>query len=180
MGVYIALLRGVNVGGHNKIKMAELRRELAAIGLTQVQTYIQSGNILFTSDDSSSNIRQQVKDCIHHKFGVDAAVVLRTAEEWAQILQDCPYRDQPLAVGETIYVALFSEPPSSAALEQWEGVAPDKDECVVHGREVYLLLRQSIVDSKRAQGLQKLCREVTTRNWNTMQKLGAMASEAED
>jgi uncharacterized protein (DUF1697 family) len=77
MTIYIALIRGINVGGKNKVPMAELKRALEAISLGKVQTYIQSGNVLFESADEAESLRQRIEGEIHKVFGIAATVVLR-------------------------------------------------------------------------------------------------------
>ncbi|MCK0129900.1 DUF1697 domain-containing protein [Flavobacteriaceae bacterium F08102] len=88
---YIALLRGINVGGHKKIKMAELRQALESSGLTNVQTYIQSGNITLQSEVSPTSLEAHIKKIIHTRFFFEVPVVIRTAEEWRHIVQKVPY-----------------------------------------------------------------------------------------
>ncbi|HWT27454.1 MAG TPA: DUF1697 domain-containing protein, partial [Mobilitalea sp.] len=78
MTIYIALLRGINVGGKNMIKMAELKRVLEALGLIDVQTYIQSGNLLFRSEEDEKSLSEKLQDEIKTAFGVSIPVILRT------------------------------------------------------------------------------------------------------
>src|SRR3954453_19881462 len=91
MTIYIALLRGINVGKHHRIKMADLKSLLETMGLTKVKTYIQSGNVLFEAKDEAEQLSQRLEDEISKTFGFPVPVILRTAEEYEQIIRDCPY-----------------------------------------------------------------------------------------
>ncbi|WP_028401668.1 DUF1697 domain-containing protein [Ectobacillus panaciterrae] len=175
MAIYIALLRGINVSGHNKIKMAELKRTLETMGLSRVQTYIQSGNVLFESGEDPSSLRLRIEDGIRTAFGISITVVLRTAKELEQIIADCPYADVSLAEGESVHVSVLTEEPPQKVVDLLSGSERDNDEYHIRGREIYFLFRQSILDSKLAKNLQKLGNTVTTRNWNTINKLAALA-----
>ncbi|MET3287586.1 UNVERIFIED_CONTAM: uncharacterized protein (DUF1697 family) [Brevibacillus sp. OAP136] len=180
MTTYIALLRGINVSGHNKIKMAELKRTMEGLGLLQVQTYIQSGNVLFRSQENPQFLREQIEGSIKEAFGFSITVVLRTAEELERIIADCPYADIPLAEGETIHVTSLTGPPSQKAVDILANSEREQDEYQIHGSEIYFLFRQRILDSKLAKSMQKLGDQVTTRNWNTINKLSAMAKAMEE
>ncbi|MFB6366107.1 DUF1697 domain-containing protein [Paenibacillus elgii] len=175
MTIYIALLRGINVGGHNKIKMAELKRTLETMGLHRVQTYIQSGNVLFESEESPETLRLRIEEEIRAVFGISITVVLRMAEELERIIADCPYAAISLAEGESIHISLLTEAPPQKVVDLLSASERDNDEYYIHGREIYFLFRQSILDSRLAKHLNKLGDMVTTRNWNTMNKLAALA-----
>ncbi|MFD3449974.1 DUF1697 domain-containing protein [Microbacteriaceae bacterium 4G12] len=174
MGIYIALLRGINVSKHNRIKMAELKHTLEMMGLSRVQTYIQSGNVLFESAEDIDSLRLQIEGEIKTTFGFSITVVLRTAEEFKEIITNCPYTSVPLAEGESIHVSILTEEPQKKVIELLSESERDNDEYYIHGREIYFLFRQSILDSKLAQNFQKLGNSATTRNWNTIMKLAAL------
>jgi uncharacterized protein (DUF1697 family) len=174
MTIYIALLRGINVSGHNKIKMAELKRTLETMGLSCVQTYIQSGNVLFESGENPEQLRLQIEDGIRADFGISITVVLRTAEELERIIADCPYADVCLAEGESVHVSVLTDTPPQKVIDLLTGSERDNDECYIQGRVIYFLFRQSILDSKLAKNMQKLGNTATTRNWNTINKLAAL------
>lgn len=76
---YVALLRGINVGGHNKIKMADLREALKPLGLQNIRTYIQSGNILFESTESEEVLQKIIHETIQINFDITSTVIIRTA-----------------------------------------------------------------------------------------------------
>jgi uncharacterized protein (DUF1697 family) len=177
MTIYIALIRGINVGGKNKVPMAELKRALEAIGLGKVQTYIQSGNVLFESADEAESLRQRIEGEIHKVFGIAATVVLRTAEQLKRIIANCPYSASSLLEGESIQVSVLTEAPSQKAMDILSAHGTDIDEYHIHGEEIYFLFRQSVLDSKLAKNLQRLGGSVTSRNWKTLVKLDTLVQE---
>ncbi|MFL6559623.1 MAG: DUF1697 domain-containing protein, partial [Bacillus sp. (in: firmicutes)] len=112
MTIYIALLRGINVGKNNRIKMADLKSLLETMGLENVKTYIQSGNVLFEAKDEAPQLSQRLEDEIGKTFGFPVPVILRTAEEYEQIIRDCPYSMESLKEGESIQLAFLADEPT--------------------------------------------------------------------
>ncbi|WP_135556925.1 DUF1697 domain-containing protein [Paenibacillus cymbidii] len=176
MAVFIALLRGINVGGNNKISMAELKRVLLAAGFERVQTYIQSGNVLFESDKDAESLRSQFQAEVKSAFGIACSVLLRTHEEWKQIIAACPYDPIELQEKWTIQLTLLDEQLPQAKRDMLQAVNPGPDEYCVDDRRIYFLFRQSMLDTNYAPCLQKLGTGSTTRNWNTVRKLNDMAT----
>ena len=182
MTIYIALLRGINVGGKNMIKMAELKKMFETMGLCRVQTYIQSGNVLFESNEEEEPLRQRIEDQIEAVFGFSLTVMLRTAEALNRIVADCPFSEQAIseaeasAVGESLFVSLLLEEPSREGIERLNKYKSENEEYRMEGREVYLLFHHSIRNSKLVNNLQKLDVPSTIRNWKTMNKLVALAN----
>lgn len=179
MTVYIAFLRGINVGGHKIIKMAELRVLLETMGLTHVQTYIQSGNILFKSEEQSDQLIKTIENKLMTTFDFSVPVILRTSTELYKIIADCPFSVDNLAEGESIHLSLLAERPSKEAVNQLFQFQSDQDEFHIEGTEIYLYLRQSIRNSKLAVRLQKLDVHSTLRNWKTVRKLEELAKAME-
>lgn len=177
MTIYIALLRGINVGKNNRIKMADLKNLLEKIGLEKVKTYIQSGNVLFEASDDSARLSQRLEEEISKTFGFPVPVILRTAEEYEQIIRNCPYSMESLKEGESIQLAFLADEPSQEKIDNLRSFKSEQDECFIYGKEVYLYLRQSILDSKLAAQLPKLEVPATLRNWKTVIKLSTMIEE---
>jgi uncharacterized protein (DUF1697 family) len=182
MTVYVALLRGVNVGAKNRIKMADLQRALEACGLGKVETYIQSGNIIFESNESEEAIRLKIEDTIKQSFGLTISTVLRSAEELSQLIQNCPFTEKEIreaeaanTEGESLYVALLQKAPPKEKTETLNRYITPDDAYQIRNRDIYLLLKHSIRNSKLAGALDKLGVQVTVRNWNTIQKLAELA-----
>ncbi|MGG6312302.1 DUF1697 domain-containing protein [Paenibacillus macerans] len=185
MTIRIALLRGINVGGKNIVKMAELKRSLTDHGFKEVQTYIQSGNILFDSDEREGELRLRMEQLIRQDFGLDVPVVLRTAAELRAAAAGCPFTAEEIsaaeatAAGESLYVAFLSDKPSTEALARFAAYANDKEQFHAAGREVFLLFMDSVRNSKLAANLQKLDASATVRNWKTVNKLISLAEGLE-
>lgn len=181
MVVHIALLRGINVGGNNIIKMAELKALFAQIGLPEAKTYIQSGNVLFKSSDNEDQLIQKIQMGIEDAFGFKISVIVRTANELDQILANCPFSEEQIAeakkasAGERLYVSLLGEAPNPEKATQLEMYADSNNQFYISGREVYLLFSDGISQSKLANKLQLLDLPMTVRNWNTLGKLSDLA-----
>lgn len=185
MAIYIALLRGINVGGHRKIKMTELKQTLEAIGLSRVQTYIQSGNVLFESTEEEGPLRKRIEQGIEDAFGFPVDVVLRTSAELRRTAASYPFSPEEIAEAEassqteSLYVAFLPEEPSPEARERLERACEGGDRFHIDGREIYLLFRNSVRNSKLSGSLQRLGTSATVRNGKTVGKLVALADAME-
>lgn len=175
MTIYLALLRGINVGGHKKIKMADLKQTLESIGLSRVQTYIQSGNVLFESEEETARLQTKIEEEIYRVFGFQVPVMLRTSAELQRVLDHCPYSPDSLAEGDSIHVSFLTAAPTPEEIEKLPDLSDETDEYLLQGREIYYLFHQKMPDSKLPIKLQKLGAPVTVRNWNTVTKLAALA-----
>jgi uncharacterized protein (DUF1697 family) len=181
MTTYIALLRGINVGGKNIIKMAELKKVFEAIGLYEVQTFIQSGNVLFKSSEDEETLRAKIAHEITAAFGLSVTVTIRTAAELEQIILNCPFTQEEIFAAESssdaecFYAAFLSQIPSQEKADSLKTYKSENDEYRIIGREVFLLFRNSIRNSKLANNLQKLDASATVRNWKTISKLCELA-----
>ncbi|HEY2421461.1 MAG TPA: DUF1697 domain-containing protein [Neobacillus sp.] len=179
MTIYVALLRGINVGGHNMIKMTELKQVLESMGFAKVKTYIQSGNVIFESKEEARTLSQQMEEVIKREFGFLVPVVLRTGEELEQIIKNCPFSTDSLLEGESVQVAFLTNIPSQEGIERLSAFNSERDEYQINGENVYLFFRQSIRNSKLAKQLPKLGVPATVRNWKTVIKLATIAQELE-
>ena len=173
---YIALLRGINVGGQKPIKMTELKRLFEVQGFGRVQTYIQSGNVVFTADRAEEPLRRQLEREIAAAFGFPVIVALRTADELERLIAQCPFAVDALRDEESLYVSLLAAAPAQAGIDRLLARGSDVDELRLVGREVYLLLRQSIrltlftnAFLERTLGV-----PATARNWRTISKLAEL------
>jgi uncharacterized protein (DUF1697 family) len=176
--IYLALLRGINVSGHHMIKMAELKRMFEEMGFGGVQTYINSGNVLFESEDGEEPLQARIEQEIQRVFGFAISVILRTAEEWERIVATCPFSMETLTEGQSIHLTLLRSAPTQDELDRLPHVDQQNDQCLIDGREIYFLYRQSILDSKLTKKFSKLVPQ-TARNWKTVMKLAAMAKAME-
>ncbi len=177
---YVGLLRGVNVGGKNKINMSELRDALSNEGFQHVKTYIQSGNVLFQSEDAESLLRKKMEEIIRKRFKLKVPIVLRTAVEWKILIENCPFHDEQIskaqetAIGESLYVAMVGEPLLADDEKKLLTYASETEECEIRGREIYLLFHESIRNSKLAAFITRSNEYATVRNWKTINKMNSL------
>lgn len=181
---YLALLRGINVGTANRIRMDALKRLFEEAGFVRVETYIQSGNVLFSSGMPEEETRGAIEGALLTGAQIKTRAVLRSANELHLLVERCPFSVSEMedaqrmnAETESCYVCLLPHAPSADALAKLSAVAQGSDRYAVIGRDVYLLLTQSIRTSKLALRLQSILPDATVRNWNTMTKLSEMLAE---
>jgi len=170
MKTWVILLRGVMPTGRNKVPMAPLRVALEAAGLKDVQSYIQSGNVIARSRLGQSKIEQLVHDQIAENFGGDIAVIARTAAQYRAILDGCPF--QRAETARRYYTILGSEPEAAKASEFRKGAyAPD--DIRLAGDVIYTLCATKYSDLKINNNVieRRLGVAATTRNYNTTAKL---------
>lgn len=174
---YIVLLRGINVGGHNKVPMAELRSALTEAGFADVATYIQSGNIVVTADNGvgEAGIVTSVEKLMTDAFGLDIPVVARDAEEWAAVVADNPFPDR-VDEPKLLHVYFCDSAPSVEDLKKMDDPRFDQDELQTVGRHVYVFYANGAARSKLTTNeLEKrLGVTATGRNWSTVNKLHNM------
>ena len=170
---FVAILRGINVGGNRKILMLDLKALFTSLGFLDVKTYIQSGNVGFASDVKVeiSVMEQRIEDAILQEFGFDVPVLVRTAEEIKQIEKQNPFLDQ--ADEEQLHVTFLGSAVSENQIEnlKLELYLPDK--CVIIGKEAYIFCSGKYSDSKLTNKFfeSKLKMTATTRNWKTVKQL---------
>ena len=177
MPIYIAMLRGINVGGHNRIKMDQLRTSLEALGLQQVKTYIQSGNAVFKSATiSPAALARKIEKQIVGQFGFAVSVISRTADEIKKTIANNPFLNNSSINREKLHVAFLSEAPAPLALKKLTELtlAPDQSRCL--GKEVYFYFPNGVSGSSLwKHPLDRvLSVEATTRNWKTVNTLHQM------
>lgn len=174
MKTYIALLRGINVSGHKKIKMADLKAMLVNIGFEDVVTYIQSGNVIFKSDKKNiAGLEEEIKKCIADTFGFDVPVLIKTKIEIAAILQESPYtKTEDLEANRIYYVLLHDQPELEYIANLTQEDYPN--ELFSIGKNcVYLNCINGAGKAKLTNNIieRKLKVSATTRNHRTMLKL---------
>ena len=116
MGRHVALLRAVNVGGR-KLPMAELRALVAEIGWTDAETYIQSGNLLFSADGDREALESRLEQAIAERFGMDVPAIVRSAAEWARYPESNPFAEAAEAEPNRLMLLLSKRPPADGAEE---------------------------------------------------------------
>ena len=165
--VYIVLLRGINVSGKNKLPMAELRTLLTSLGFQNVQTYIQSGNIILESDKSKTETCQIIKQGIKDKFGYDLPVIARTKKEWKKAIDNYPFSIE----NEKIVAFTFLD--KIPDVKEIEVTSIKEDKYKIFDDVVYLHCPSTFASTKLSNNLfeRKLKVTATTRNLRTTIKL---------
>ncbi|MGN5652044.1 DUF1697 domain-containing protein [Bacillus sp. Brlt_9] len=171
MTIYIALLRGINVGGHKIIKMSDLKQMFELIELKQVKTYIQSGNIVFESEKDIDFLNKRIQSEIQNVFSFDVPVMLRTNEEFINMIKRCPYEADSLLEGESIHVAFLANELSEIEKNQLLMQKNETEDCYIDEKVVFLFFKSSIRNSKLMNQFQKLHIPATVRNWRIVNKL---------
>ncbi len=176
MEIKIAILRGINVGGRRKILMAELKQVCLALGLTDVITYIQSGNIIFKTDYSNQEVEQNLEKSILDIFNLDVPVIVRSRTEFLQAIENNPF-NIPDADVNALHLTFLKENPSAAQLEGMAQVEVAADEFHIQGKDVFIRCAGKYHQTKLTNGLfeKKLKVGATTRNWKTVLKLKELA-----
>ncbi|MCV6629173.1 MAG: DUF1697 domain-containing protein [Flavobacteriaceae bacterium] len=167
---YIVFLRGVNVGGKNKLKMVELRSTLETAGFEGVQTYIQSGNILLKSAFDAVILQQKMEALLESSFGIQASVLVRTPKELGSILEALPF---DLKHQKQLYFVLFKETVAEKQLRALENIEFSGEHFQLAGKTMYMWYENGAGKAKLTNNFwERLLRqEATTRNYNTMKKL---------
>jgi uncharacterized protein (DUF1697 family) len=169
MARQIALLRGVNVGGNKRVEMAKLRSVVEELGYTDVRTYVNSGNVVYTGPKRSA---KHLERALAEAFGFAVPVVLRTRDELAAVVEANPLRE--VATEPAKYLVVFCAEKPIVTLDPQEF---EPERFVVRGREVYLWLPNGIGRSELAKVLanKPIGTNSTGRNWRTIEKLLALA-----
>ncbi len=172
---YVALLRGINVGGH-RVSMADLRGHFEENGFTNVETFIASGNVIFDAavNANSAALEQRIERMLHNALGYDVSTFLRTATELAAVATHAPFSKQDsAAAGHRIHVGFLRAPHTSAFARELLALTTTYDAFAVNGREMYWLTRGNFSDSQVpwVKFEKRLTLDVTMRNLNTVQKL---------
>jgi uncharacterized protein (DUF1697 family) len=174
MASMIALLRGVNVGGRSSLSMADLRAAAESCGFEHVRTYIQSGNLLFSSRASARRAAGQLRRAIAAGTGVDPEVVVLTRDELAAVVDRNPFLRRGADPAHLHVVFLDG----NASLGPLDVAAYAPEEAVADERQIYLFLPDGIGRSKLAADLSRGAgRAGTARSWRTVTKLLALAGE---
>lgn len=172
---YIALLRGINVGGQKKIKMLDLRVMCEKMGLEQVKTYIQSGNIIFESaNEDASKIATELKDQIQETFGFEVPVMVMKQAYLEKVISENPFLNKDASLDQKLlHVTFLAAVPSEDLVKAIKEKDYGSDQFEVIGKRVYLYFPNGYGRTKLTNNIfeKKLKVAATTRNWRTVGKL---------
>jgi uncharacterized protein (DUF1697 family) len=173
----VALLRGINLGSKNRVSMSHLRDLVGGLGYGDVETLVQSGNVVFSDDDPADVAAGRIEKALRKETGLDVGVIGRSAAELAAVVQQSPYAaalDDP-RYHHVVFLDRAPDAGLAAAIDR-ERYLPET--FAVHGREVYVLYPNGAGRAKLTHGFweKRLGARATARNWNTVQRLAEMTS----
>jgi len=174
MTAFLSLFRGINVGGNRPVKMTDLKALHEALGLRNVVTYIQSGNVVFTSNAAdATQLQRDIEKAFAEKFGFPVRVIVRSSTELQEIIAKTPFQGQDDKETKWIAVVFLAAEPDSAAQEALLKTYSGPEEICILGKEVYIYYPDGMGHSKLTHTLleKKLKASGTVRNWNTVLKL---------
>jgi len=177
---YIALLRGINVGGKRKLLMADLKALFLKLDFSNTITYIQSGNVVFESDKKENNIElaKILETAILEHFKLDVPVMVRKASEWKQIISDNPFlKDKSIGV-ERLHLTLLDKNPIKNQIDDLKQIVLDSEKFELIGQQIFLCCKDKFSSkSKMTNTLfeKKLECKSTSRNWRTVIKLSELS-----
>lgn len=175
--VHVALLRGINLGGKNRLPMKDLAEMFRKVGCDDVQTYVQSGNVLFRAPKATAGrVPARVSEAIERDFGLDVPVVTRTAAELAKIVGRNPFLG-PGVETKALHVAFLLDRPRKKNVDALDPKRSPPDRFAVAGREIYLHCPNGVARTKLTTQYfdSRLETTSTLRNWKTTLKLLELA-----
>jgi uncharacterized protein (DUF1697 family) len=171
---YVSLLRGINLGPTTQVSMSDLKRVYLDLGFGDVETYIRSGNVVFSSDEPAGDVRHRVEAGIAERLGMTLDVVVRTHDEVADVVERNPF---PQADPKHLHVVFLAEPVPEQLNARLAEQDFGSDEYAGDGREIYLHLPNGFGRSRLASRMSALRSPVvaTVRNWRTVAKVRDMS-----
>jgi uncharacterized protein (DUF1697 family) len=182
MPVIVSMLRGVNLGPHHRIKMDALRELYESLGLQDVKTYVQSGNVIFrTSSRSLSALSERIANAIEKRFGFGAEVILRSTADLRAVIARNPFAARPGIDPRKLLVTFLVHDPDPQGRAKVLQMKTDPEELCIDGREVYIYFANGMARPKLSwtQVATMLKTSGTGRNWNTVQALLEIAESLE-
>ena len=179
MTTYIALLRGINIAGHKKVDMGDLRRLAARMGLEDPQTLLQSGNLVFRSNARSTGKLELVLEFeVKKRFSVETLIFVRTAEEWRSLVARNPFPEEAERDPGHLAVMFFKDAPDQSAVKALEKIITGPEVIRTEGRQGYVTYPDGFGRSRLTLPVieSRLKTKGTGRNWNTVIKLAGVTS----
>ncbi|WP_262694406.1 DUF1697 domain-containing protein [Kordiimonas aquimaris] len=173
--IWIALLRGINVGGNNILPMADLRDLLAGLGYTDPKTYIQSGNCVFGASGDATSISNAISGAIDKQFGFAPSVLMLSADELSAALDANPYKDADNAL-KTVHLFFISEPGAVIDTDRMNDLKADSEHFTASSGVLYLHAPDGVGRSKLVAKIDSCINApITARNLNSATKILALA-----
>ncbi|HEY0789393.1 MAG TPA: DUF1697 domain-containing protein [Thermoanaerobaculia bacterium] len=173
---FIALLRGINVGGRNRVPMPELREICGELGWGGVATYVNSGNVVFTADATAAALESALERAIEARFRLAIPVIVRTSREWSTYLRSNPFPAASEREGNAVMLALSKAKPGRDAAKVLEERATFGERIARTGDAIWIHFARGVGKSKLSPGLidRAVGSPTTMRNWRTVVALGEM------
>jgi uncharacterized protein (DUF1697 family) len=180
MKTFIALLRGINMVGNNSIRMAELCSLCTSIGWCDVQHYIQSGNLVFSSNATAAALEKQLEQCIQKQFGHSISVIVRPASAWPAYVKSNPFPGASKKEPHRVMLGLSKSRPRPDAAKQLLARATNGERVKLVGDALWIHFKEGAGKSKLTPALfsRFVASPVTLRNWRTVLKLEKMVKSA--
>ncbi len=168
MQKYISLLRGINVSGHKKILMADLKALYEGLGFEQIKTYIQSGNVVFEAENED-NLAAKIEKAILDKYGFEVPVTIILLADLGTIMSNNPFLNQVNVDAEKLHITFLSATPDAVLQQKLEAISFAPDEFIINENTVYLHCPINYGNSKLTNTFfeSKLKVKATTRNLKT-------------
>jgi uncharacterized protein (DUF1697 family) len=182
MGVIISMLRGVNLGPHNRVKMEQLRRLYVSLKLQEPQTYVQSGNVIFRTDERDLiRLTKRIESAIEKEFGFQSDVVLRSTAELREVIARNPFAKRRGIEPSRLLVTFLASDPGEEARVAVRAIKCAPDEVWIDGREAYIYFPNGVGRPKLSwHTIPKILKvSGTARNWNSVAKMLGMAEKME-
>ncbi len=182
MTVIISFLRGINVGGHHLIKMDALRELYTSLGMQDVQTYLQSGNVVFRiKGRNHAKLAKRVEDALEQKFGFRVDIVMRTSSELSDVISRCPFAKRRNLDPKKLAVIFLKDTPGSDCLRAALKIKTAPEELQIDGQEAFVYFPNGMARPRMSWPSIKrtLKTSGTGRNWNTVTKLFELAQTME-
>ena len=177
MPTQIALLRGINVGGHNRIAMSDLKELLAELGFPGAKSLLQTGNLIFECDNrTGADLQRNLEVEIEGRLGLLVDCVIRTADQWRSVVSRNPFPKEAQRDPGHLLIMFFKLAPQAQLLKALQLNIPGPERICADGRQLYLVYPDGIRRSKLTNSLieRKLGLRGTARNWNTVLRLRAL------
>lgn len=172
----IGILRGINVGGKRKILMADLKSMCEKLGLKNVKTYIQSGNLIFNSDRKNAELESDLEKAITEKFEFDVPVIVRTEKELENSISNNPFFDKDADINQ-LHLTFLKEKPNKENLEKILTFNYEPDKFKIEDKDAFIFCAGKYHESKLTNNFfeKQLKFGATTRNWKTILKLSELS-----
>jgi uncharacterized protein (DUF1697 family) len=172
MSTFLSMLRGINVGGRNQIKMADLKVLYEELDLTNVTTYIQSGNVIFNSK-AEKQLALKIKNKIYERYKFEVPVIIRTPEQLKKVIDGNPFTKETKISADNQYIVFLDKEPDMERINKLKSESYEPEKYLILGKEIYLYCHNGYGKTKLTNNYfeNKFSVAATTRNWRTVNEL---------